>query len=47
MKVLISFFILTYLVSAQQADDLYRQGAEKFFAVEVSPKLPTLTTNEK
>ena len=35
MKVLISFFILTCLVSAQQADDLYRQGAEKFFAGKV------------
>ena len=35
MKVLISLFILTCLVSAQQADDLYRQGAEKFFAGKV------------
>ena len=35
MKVLISFLILTCLVSAQQADDLYRQGAENFFAGKV------------
>ncbi|MDB4537251.1 sulfatase-like hydrolase/transferase [Akkermansiaceae bacterium] len=35
MKLLIVLILLTGLVSAQQADDLYRQGAEKFFAGQV------------